>query len=205
MLEALITSKTRLKLLLKFFLNSSNISYLRGLEPEFEESTNAIRLELNRFEKAELLISSTQGNKKLYQANTKHPLFPEIHKLIIKHVGLDKIIEKVIKNIGDITELYLVGELAKGQNSKVIDLWFVGKKLDSTYILELVEKAEKLINRKIRYVILNINELAEFKASKNKDEMLLLWKGWNWWMVTSNWWLVNGYWWLVTGELVTGD
>ena len=177
MLEALITSKTRLKLLLKFFLNSSNISYLRGLEPEFEESTNAIRLELNRFEKAELLISSTQGNKKLYQANTKHPLFPEIHKLIIKHVGLDKIIEKVIKNIGDITELYLVGELAKGQNSKVIDLWFVGKKLDSTYILELVEKAEKLINRKIRYVILNINELAEFKASKNKDEMLLLWKG----------------------------
>ena len=202
MLEALITSKTRLKLLLKFFLNSSNISYLRGLEPEFEESTNAIRLELNRFEKAELLISSTQGNKKLYQANTKHPLFPEIHKLIIKHVGLDKIIEKVIKNIGDITELYLVGELAKGQNSKVIDLWFVGKKLDSTYILELVEKAEKLINRKIRYVILNINELAEFKASKNKDEMLLLWKGWNgeWWLVTGDWELGTGDWLLVTGN-----
>ncbi len=176
MLEALITSKTRLKLLLKFFLNSSNISYLRGLEPEFGESTNAIRLELNRFEKAGLLLTSTQGNKKLYQANTKHPLFPEIHKLIIKHVGLDNIINNVIKNIGDITELYLVGELAKGKNSKVIDLWFVGKKLDSRYILELVEKAEKLVNRKIRYVMLNTNELAEFKATNRSDEMLLLWK-----------------------------
>ncbi len=176
MLEALITSKTRLKLLLKFFLNSSNISYLRGLEPEFGESTNAIRLELNRFEKAGLLLTSTQGNKKLYQANTKHPLFPEINKLIIKHVGLDNIINNVIKNIGDITELYLVGELAKGKNSKVIDLWFVGKKLDSTYILELVEKAEMLVNRKIRYVILNINELTEFKATKKSDELLLLWK-----------------------------
>ena len=176
MLEALITSKTRLKLLLKFFLNSSNISYLRGLEPEFGESTNAIRQELNRFEAADLLITETKGNKKLYQANTNHPLFPEIHKLLLVHVGLDKVIDKVIKNIGDIKEVYLVGELAKGKNSKVIDLWFVGKKLDSGYILELTEKLEKLISRKIRYIILSIKELPDFKAAKKSDEMLLLWK-----------------------------
>jgi hypothetical protein len=47
MLQALITSRTRIKLLLKFFLNSSNTSYLRDLAAEFGESTNAIRLELN--------------------------------------------------------------------------------------------------------------------------------------------------------------
>lgn len=176
MLEALITSKTRLKLLLKFFLNSSNISYLRGLEPEFGESTNAIRQELNRFEAADLLITKTKGNKKLYQANTNHPLFPEIHILLLKHVGLDKVIDKVIKNIGDLTEVYLVGELAKGKNSKVIDLWFVGKKLDSGYILELTEKLEGIISRKIRYILLSLKELSDFKATKKSDEMLLLWK-----------------------------
>ncbi len=176
MLEALITSKTRLKLLLKFFLNSSNISYLRRLEPEFGESTNAIRLELNRFEKANLLVTSTQGNKKLFQANTKHPLFSEIHNLLLKHTGIDKIIDKVIDNIGDITEVYLVGDLALGKNSKIIDLWFVGNKIDSGYILNLVEKAEKLINKKIRYIILSINELSTFKASKSSNELLLLWK-----------------------------
>ncbi|MBC8321354.1 MAG: ArsR family transcriptional regulator [Bacteroidetes bacterium] len=176
MLEALITSKTRVKLLLKFFLNSSNISYLRGLEPAFGESTNAIRQELNRFEEADLLISSTKGNKKLYRANTNHPLFPEIHKLLLKHVGLDKVIDKVIHNIGDIKEVYLVGELAKGNNSKVIDLWFVGKKLDSSYILNLAEKLEEIVHRKIRYIILNTNELSDFKATKNSDELLLLWK-----------------------------
>ena len=176
MLEALITSKTRLKLLLKFFLNSSNVSYLRGLEPEFGESTNAIRQELNRFESANLLLTSTKGNKKLYQANINHPLFPEIHKLLLKHVGIDKVIEKVIKNIGDLKEVYLVGELAKGKNSKVIDLWFVGNKLDKTYILELVEKAEKLIHCKIRYIEISIKELSEFKSAKSSDELLLLWK-----------------------------
>jgi predicted nucleotidyltransferase len=91
-------------------------------------------------------------------------------------VGLDEVMEKVIKNIGDLKEVYLVGELAKGKNSKVIDLWFVGQKLDKNYILELVEKAEMLIKRKIRYIILNINELSDFKEAKSNDELLLLWK-----------------------------
>lgn len=176
MLEALITSKTRLKLLLKFFLNSSNTAYLRGLEPEFGESTNAIRVELNRFEKAELLTSKLQGNKKYYQANTSHPLFPEIHKLLLKHIGLDKIIDKVIKNLGHLSEVYLVGELAKGKNSKVIDLWFVGENLDKNYLMNLVVKAEELINRKIRYLVLDNKERNEFLKNKSKSELLLVWK-----------------------------
>jgi len=63
MLDTLITSKTRIKLLLKFFLNSNASSYLRNLEGEFGESTNGIRLELNKFEKAGLLQSQVSGNK----------------------------------------------------------------------------------------------------------------------------------------------
>ena len=176
MLEALITSKTRLKLLLKFFLNSSNTGYLRGLEPEFGESSNAIRVELNRFEKADLLLSKTEGNKKYYQANTNHPLFPEIHKLLLKHIGLDKVIEKVITKLGHLSEVYLVGELAKGKNSKVIDLWFVGADLDKNYLMTLVEKTEKIIKRKIRYLILDKTELQDFLKNKSKDELLLVWK-----------------------------
>ena len=139
----------------------------------FGESTNAIRLELNRLEQAKLLTTSSKGNKKLYTANTNHPLFPEIHKLLLKHTGIDKIVDKVINNIGNLQEVYLVGELAKGNNSKVIDLWFVGDNLDSTYVLELIEKTEKLIERKIRYVILT---LSEFKSTKKSDELLLLWR-----------------------------
>ena len=84
MLDTLITSKTRIKLLLKFFLNSNASSYLRNLEGEFGESTNGIRLELNKFEKAGLLSSRISGNKKLYSANTAHPLFNDIHNILLK-------------------------------------------------------------------------------------------------------------------------
>lgn len=176
MLGTLITSKTRIKLLLKFFLNSNNTAYLRSLEPEFGESTNAIRQELNRFEDAGLLVSLSEGNKKIYKANTKHPLFPEINGLLMKHIGLDKIIEKVVNKLGRLEAVYLVGEIAKGKNSKVIDLWFVGDKIDKKYLLDLMEKAEQMINRKIRYIILDDKELQDFLNTNNKNEFLLLWE-----------------------------
>jgi len=133
MLGTLITSKTRIKLLLKFFLNSNNTAYLRSLEPEFEESTNAIRQELNRFEEANLLVSVSEGNKKMYKANTNHPLFPEINALLMKHIGLDKIIEKVVNKLGHLEAVYLVGELAKGKNSQMIDLWFENNSLTTIH------------------------------------------------------------------------
>jgi len=93
-LDTLITSKTRIKLLLRFFLNSNTSSYLRNLEADFEESTNAIRLELNRFEKAGLLISGMERNRKVFKANTNHPLFPDINNILRKYVGFDQIVDK---------------------------------------------------------------------------------------------------------------
>ena len=48
LLAPLITSKTRLKLLTRFFLNQSVDGYLQGLSKELDENTNSIRLELNR-------------------------------------------------------------------------------------------------------------------------------------------------------------
>ena len=47
MLGELITSKTRLRLLVKFFISQANKGYLNGLATEMGESTNSIRKELN--------------------------------------------------------------------------------------------------------------------------------------------------------------
>jgi hypothetical protein len=160
MLDTLITSKTRVKLLLKFFLNSKTSSYLRNLESEFGESTNSIRLELNKFEDAGLLSTNMSGNKKLFKANTKHPMFSDIQNILMKYTGLDKIAEQVISKLGDIDAVYLVGELAKGLDSPIIDLVFVGN-INKTYLLNLTEKAEKLIHKKVRFVTFTAKEFAQ--------------------------------------------
>jgi len=175
MLDTLITSKTRIKLLLKFFLNSNASSYLRNLEGEFRESTNGIRLELNKFEKAGLLQSRISGNKKLYQANTNHPLFNDIHNLLLKYIGFDQIISTVIAKLGNVHKLYLVGSFARGVDSEVIDLLLVGNDINREYLARLTDKGEKLIQRKIRYLVYSTDEFDDIINSYAIDEILLLW------------------------------
>jgi DNA-binding transcriptional ArsR family regulator len=176
MLDALITSKTRIKLLLKFFLNSSSETYLRNLEDEFGESTNAIRVELNKLENAGLLRSRTDGNKKLFRANQEHPLFSNIHNLLRKHLGFDQIIENVVSKLGDIQKVFLVGKFAKGQDTDIIDLIFMGEGINRNYLVDLIEKAEKLISRKIRYLLLNPGEMKKYLEQRTSTDFLLLWE-----------------------------
>lgn len=174
MIETLISSKTRIKLLLKFFLNSSSRSYLRGLESEFGESTNGIRQELNRFEEAGMLKTCTEGNKKYFQANTDHPLYKEIHNILIKYIGFDTIVDTVIERLGEIQKVYLIGKLSNGLDSPVIDLLLIGD-LDENYLVNLIRKAEPLIKRKIRYIIYHNDELAAIDWNQFNPQPLLLW------------------------------
>lgn len=174
MIETLISSKTRIKLLLKFFLNSSTKAYLRGLATEFGESSNAIRVELNRLEEAGMLNSSSEGNKKFFSANINHPLFGEIHNILLKHIGFDHIIEKVISRLGDVDHVYVTGDLSRGLNSDIIDLLFIGN-IDKSYLIELIEKAETLISRKIRYITYSRPEALKIEWTKYKTKPLLLW------------------------------
>lgn len=173
MIESLITSKTRIKLLLKFFLNSQTKSYLRSLETEFGESTNSIRVELNRLESAGLLSASTEGNKKMFFANTKHPLFYDIHSILKKFIGVDQIIDQITSQIGDLQAAFLTGDFAIGKDSNIIDLALVGDHLDRPFIDALVEKAEKFIHRRIKYLILTPEEMKQFYCDK---PVLLIWR-----------------------------
>lgn len=175
MLDTLITSKTRIKLLLKFFLNSNSSAYLRSLENEFGESTNSIRIELIRFEKAGLLKSQYKGNKKFFRANTEHPLFNAINNLLRKHLGFDRIIETVVKKLGEIKCVFVVGDFARGIDNNIIDLIFIGN-INKNFLVELIEKAEKLIKRRIRYLVFTPDEFENYRKNKKGIEPLLLWK-----------------------------
>jgi len=174
MLDTLITSKTRVKLLLKFFLNSRSRSYLRNLETEFGESTNAIRLELNRFEEAGLLKSKVQGNRKYFSANTKHPLFPEINSILRKYIGIDQIIGNILRELGGLKKAYLTGDLASGRDSRTVELVLVCNGINREYLEYLSARAEAMINRKIKYELISGKE--EPLWLKDHQEALLVWE-----------------------------
>ena len=91
MLETLITSKTRLRLLIKFFINIANKGYLNSLANEFGESTNSVRKELNNLSSAGYLEKHNENNKVVYKANVSHPLFKVIQRIVRKHLGIEEI------------------------------------------------------------------------------------------------------------------
>lgn len=175
MLDSLITSKTRLKLILKFFLNPDTSAYLRGLAAEFGESTNAVRVELNRLTEAGLLETQKEGRHINYRVNTKNTLYPDINNIVKKYLGIDKLIEDIIKQLGNVELALLTGDYAKGIDSGLIDLVLVGD-IDKPYLQQLAEKSEVLIHRKIRTLVVTAQEFTQLKEKYQKEKSLLLWR-----------------------------
>lgn len=149
MLEHLIKSKTRLKLLIKFFVNIDNTGYLNGLANEFGDSTNSIRKELNNLSVAGYLNKSTLNNKVIYSANNNHPLYHTLRKIIRQHLGIEQVLEAIFDNIGDIDEVYLLGDSAEGIDSGCIEVLITGNNINQNYLEEIKIKIEKIIHRKV--------------------------------------------------------
>lgn len=153
MLGELITSKTRLRLMIKFFVSQANRGYLNGLANEMGESTNAIRKELNHLQNAGYLEKVKVDNKVEYKANTKHPLFDVLQKVVLKHLGLEDLVETVLERIGSVNQIILVGDYAKGIDSGYIEVFLIGQNLNMDYTVQLEEKIEKLIGRKVNFYL----------------------------------------------------
>ena len=167
-LDKIFTGKIRVQLLTKLLLNPDSTVYLRGLERDLGVSSNTVRLELNKLLDMHLIeknVESANTKTKQYIVNTKHPMYKSLRGVILQHVGLDQIIENVLDKLGNVDEVYLTGDLALGKNSPIIDLILVGD-IDKTYLYNLIEKAEILIDKKIR---VGLYLPKEFTEDKLKD------------------------------------
>jgi hypothetical protein len=89
--------------------------------------------------------------------------------------GIEYIVDYVIERIGDLEKVYLVGNLAKGQKTDIIDLVLVGNNLNKQFLIEQIEKAEKKISKKVRYVNYTVNEFNLSKIKEPGMHPLLLW------------------------------
>jgi hypothetical protein len=154
MIDTFLQGKIRVKLLTKLLLNPSNIVYLRGLEKEFGVSSNTVRVELNKLSEVKLIevVENLESNQKQYRANSNHPLFDNLRDFILKQFGLDSLIEKVFDRLGDLEEVYLTHDWAEGKTGPFMDLVVVGK-VDQNYMHELIQKAEPILQRKIRVAV----------------------------------------------------
>ena len=152
MLADLITSKTRLRLLVKFFTNVDNEGYLRGLAVEMNESTNAIRKELNNLSEAGIILRRGDEHKITYKANSQHPFYSLLQQIVRKYVGIDTIVASVLERMGEVDRVWIAGSYARGIASNEIEVVVEGPHINQDYLEQLVPKIEAEINKKIKFI-----------------------------------------------------
>jgi predicted nucleotidyltransferase len=122
-----------------------------------------------------MLVSESEGNKKIFKANTLHPLFSDLNNIIRKYVGIDSIVEYVAKQLGELKSVFLTGSFANGTDSGTIDLVFIGN-INEEFLKELCVKVGKKINKKIQYVILENKPAFDKLCLESQGKFLLLWE-----------------------------
>ena len=117
------------------------------------ESSNAIRKELNHLYDAGYLTKVKNDKNKIeYQANSRHPLYEVLRKVVLKHLGLEDIVETVLKRMGSVQKIILVGDYAEGNDTGNIEVFLIGNDLNMDYISQLEDRIEKLIKRNVSFI-----------------------------------------------------
>ena len=175
MFSGLITSKIRIQILMRLFLNPEGNAYLRELAEEFGASPSHVKNELDQLRESDLLTSRKNGRQVLFSANTGHPVFSELQSMVQKALGMDRILESMINRLGNLNKAYLIDDYAKGKDSGIIDLVLVGD-INHYHLNDLTQKTEMYIKRKIRSLVLNEKEFKDLKSTLSDRGMMLLWE-----------------------------
>jgi len=172
MLETILGSRLRAKVLGWLFSHPDERYFVRQLTALLKEDSTNVSRELARLEKTGILVSTTEGRQKYYQANRQNPLFNELHGLMLKTVGVADIIKKALEpRRADIRLAFIFGSVAKRAEDRFsdIDLLVVG---DITFgdVVDLISTAEEALSRELNPVVYT---LAEFNKRLSENHYFI--------------------------------
>ncbi len=162
MLEHLITSKAKRRLLKLFITNPAGEFYVREIARLTGEPVNAVRRELVHLEKAGLVKSRRQGNLKYHSLVKEFPFYPELKKIIYATIGLGDYLTERLRDPRQIELAFVYGSVARNEETTKsdIDLFVVGG-IDELELHGVVSQIEADIRRSINYVSMSGAEFQE--------------------------------------------
>ena len=172
--NGLITSKVRARILMRLFLNPDQNAYLRELAKEFDVSPSQVKEELDNLSEAGLLSKEKDGRQINYSANPTHSLFPELSSMVKKAMGMDRVLDSIVKRLGNLEQAFVIDDYAEGKDSGLIDLVLIGE-IDRDNLEDLVAKTERYIQRKIRTLVMTERDFSSSEGIFRGRPMLMLW------------------------------
>ena len=164
MLEAIISSKTRVKLLTLFLLGPEREYYVREIARMTEENMNAVRRELANLQSFGLITGERKGMQQYYTVNRDFFLYEDLQKIVLKTEGVARVIKEHLTGMADIRYMFIYGSFARGSagGKSDIDLFIVGD-IDENELIPLVHESERALDREINYTLMRPAELEQRK------------------------------------------
>lgn len=177
MLNDLIISKVRIKLLEIFLTSPGQIIHVRELVRQTHEEINAVRRELAHMEKAGMLKKEPRANRVYYSFRKDYPLYYDLLELITKTTGLGGSILKNKLKIGRIKFAMLSGRFARGIGSDKdhVELLVVGAVI-LPELAAVVRETEHKRGSEINYTVMTEEEFI-FRKSRRDPFLLSILEG----------------------------
>lgn len=168
----IITSKVRVKILDLFFSDLTEMYHVRGIVREVKEEINAVRRELERFEKVGILKKEPRGNRVYYFVRRDYPLYADLLEITAKTTGLGKIVIENKNKIGKIGFIMFSGKFVRRKqrrNDEGVDILVVGEVV-MPELAAIIRAEESKMGREINYTVMSREEL-DFRK-KRRDPFL---------------------------------
>lgn len=172
MLEDLIISRVRTKILTLFFLNPDDIYHLREIQRQTGEAMNAIRREMQHLQQTGYASSEHRGNRKYYRMRKENPLYYDLLGLVHKTQGLGRaLIDNRVK-LGKIKFVMFSGRFVRHikQEANDVDVLLVGTVV-LPELTQLVRAEEARRKIEINYTVMSE---AEFAFRKRRRDPFVL-------------------------------
>jgi predicted nucleotidyltransferase len=168
MLETLLSSRVRARILTAIFLSPGIERNAWELAKSLSENYSAVWKELNRLEGIGILVSEQKGNAKAYRVNPTCPIEPELRSIVMKTEGVSGLLKEKLSTMENVKKAFIYGSVASGKADRYsdIDLMVIGE-INLEELSSLVSEAEKELNRPVNYVIFSEQEWQDKLA---KDE-----------------------------------
>jgi predicted nucleotidyltransferase len=132
--------------------------------------TGAVHRELARLVSSGLVVVTPVGKQRRYQANRETSVFPELHGLVLKTVGLAEPLRRALAPLaGQIQVAFVYGSVAKGTDTagSDIDLMIISDDVSYAETFAALQKAETAIGRPVSPNILTLFEWRERRAQES--------------------------------------
>ena len=172
MLDDLIVSRVRVKILQLFFLAPGKIFHVRDIVRRTQEEINAVRRELAHLEKAGMMTKERRANRLFYALRRDYTLYFDLLELIVKTGGLGGEIIKNRVKLGKLKFVLISGKFARAisRGTNDVDLLVVGRVVIPE-LSQIVRQEELRREREINYTVMTEEEF-DFRK-KRRDPFVL--------------------------------